>query len=88
MPALFYSTLDLLLGKLDPVSRFLVFADKYRSRLQSIKFVKISFVRHVAHKMIDITFLLLFLFVFLKNKRLGSTKTIMQLTDRLRIAEY
>jgi len=33
MPALLYSTLDLLFGKLDPVGRFLVFADKDRSRL-------------------------------------------------------
>lgn len=78
MPAFLYSTLDLLFGKLYPIGRFLVFADEDRPRLQSIKFVKISFVRYIAHKMIDITFLLLFLFVLLKNERFRPAKTVMQ----------
>ena len=77
MPAFFYSTLDFLFSNLNPVSRIFKFADKYRSWLKSVKFIKISFVWHIAHEVINITFFFLFLFILFKDERLRPAEAIM-----------
>lgn len=87
LPAFLYSTLDLLLGKLDPIIRIFVFADEDRARLKSIKFVKRTFMRDIAHKVIHVCLFLLLSFIFLKDERFGSAETIVQLADWLGIAE-
>lgn len=87
LSAFLYSTLDLLLGKLDPIFRIFVFADEDGAGLKSIEFVKGTFVRDVAHKVINVCLFLLLAFILLEDKRLWSAETVVELADWLGVAE-
>ena len=68
--------LDLILCKLNPFFFLLVLSNKNGSGLQTVKLIKMTFVRDVADKMVNVGFFFLLAFVFLEDERFWSTETV------------
>lgn len=82
------ATLDFFLGQIYPLSRLFVLAHQDRSRLKSIKFIEVSLVGDIADEMIDIRLFLLLSLILIEDEGLSSTETIVDFSDRLRVAEH
>ena len=75
------SFLNLLLSKGNPIFGIFIFSNQNGAWLESIQFVEVAIMGHIAHKVVDVSFFLLLAFILFENEGLGPAKTIMDFAD-------